>query len=412
VLAQPGSYQLWVENVAVPKFGFWANVLSALRFFDIFHSPWFLTAGGLLIINILCCTANRWRSIATPVRSKSIKQSTSFYRSGTETVESKITGLPGDAKLLALEILKKRHYRVRAGQTGNRVEITADKNRFSPLGTLLVHLSLVLFVIGFLLGGFLGFRDTGFIVSEGSTREVGHGTGLSLELRSFEDEYWPDGVPKDYRSDVVLFSESHEVAQGLIRVNSPLRYRGVNFYQSGFGPAVKISVRAAGETIYDGSVPLIWSIENGGLLRYTGQFQLPSGTTIQLISAAFNGPDTLIGEDQIAVEVFSQTANEPETALLDTGVPHELGGMQFTFGGQEQFSIFQVSRNPGINLVWVACASLVIGLGMVFYFPYRRLWVLLEPAKNDSSLLTVRSSGRSSPGTGEINHLIGEMNRS
>jgi cytochrome c biogenesis protein len=50
-----------------------------------------------------------------------------------------------------------------------------------------------------------GFQDESLIVVEGAAANIGHGTGLSVYLLSFIDEYWEDGTPKDYRSSVGLY---------------------------------------------------------------------------------------------------------------------------------------------------------------------------------------------------------------
>jgi cytochrome c biogenesis protein len=411
VSADPASYRLWVENVATPKYGAWTGFLSSLRLFDVFHSPWFLAVGTLLMVNILFCTVKRWTAVMNAVRGGDVKPAAAFFRAGTDRAESKISAVPGKASQAMMDALKERRYRVRTQDSGGTVNMAAQKNRFSPAGTFLTHLSLILFVLGFLVTAFWGFRNSAFIVAEGSKAEVGHGTGLSLELTSFEDEYWPDGSPKDFRSSVVLYSGEREVTQALVRVNSPLSYRGINFYQSSFGPASRIQVRASEEALYDGAVPLTQTVITEGIARYAGKLTLPdAGITVVLLSSSFNGPDPVIGENEVGVLVYREGIDLPvATDVLQAGVPRELESLEFTFVGQEQYSVFQVTHSPGIILVWIACASLILGLGLVFYLPYRQLWVLIEP-EGEMSRLTVRAAGRSSPGINEIKALLQQVN--
>ena len=86
-------------------------------------------------------------------------------------------------------------------------------------------------MLAYIIGSAFGFRDTYFIVNEGHTREVGYNTNLSLNLISFTDEYYPDGTPSDFRSEVVLYQGDQEVTRATIRVNHPLVYEGIRFYQ-------------------------------------------------------------------------------------------------------------------------------------------------------------------------------------
>ena len=39
----------------------------------------------------------------------------------------------------------------------------------------------------------------------------------------------------------------------------------------------------------------------------------------------------------------------------------------------------KVVKDPGVNVIWVASALMVLGLVMVFWFPHRRLWALCTP---------------------------------
>jgi len=39
----------------------------------------------------------------------------------------------------------------------------------------------------------------------------------------------------------------------------------------------------------------------------------------------------------------------------------------------------QLTRDPGMNVVWVGSAILVIGLCIMFYMPHRKLWLVIEP---------------------------------
>jgi cytochrome c biogenesis protein len=410
VTADPASYSSWVANVATPKYGAWTGFLSALRFFDVFHSPWFLAVGTLLMVNILFCTAKRWTAVLNSVRGGNLQQATAFFRTGTERAESKLKVKPSQAGQAVTDALKERHYRVRTENYDGTVNLAARKNRFSPAGTFITHLSLILFILGFLVTAFWGFNQKTFIVAEGSKADVGHGTGLSLALTSFEDEYWPSGAPKDFRSDVVLYSGNQTVAQGLVRVNSPLSYHGINFYQASFGPASRLQVRASEQVLFDSVLPLTGTTVNEGVARYFAELDLQGGITAILLSPSFNGPDPAISDNEVGLLIYRQGTDLPVASdVIQPGVPRDLENLEFTFIGQAQYSVFQVTRSPGILIVWITCGALVLGLGLVFYLPYRQLWVLIEPVKHEDSHLTIRGVGRSSPGMNEINALLKQV---
>jgi len=84
ITSNPESYSLWVQNIVKPKLGLWADIFSFLRLFDVFHSPWFIVTGSLLMINILFCTINRWNNISLMVRGGNIKLAREFFVKGTD----------------------------------------------------------------------------------------------------------------------------------------------------------------------------------------------------------------------------------------------------------------------------------------------------------------------------------------
>ncbi|MBI4201375.1 MAG: cytochrome c biogenesis protein ResB, partial [Chloroflexi bacterium] len=297
VTADPGEYAWWRENVVRPTLGIWTTPLAFLGLFDVFHSPWFLGAGSLLVVNILACSINRWKSLRAILSGGRIKLADRFYEGGANRAEfSGLEMTPTEAGAVVVKALERRRYRIRLESTPQGVCIAADKNRYFRLGTYFHHLSLVLFIVGFLIGSFLGFRSQSFAVPEGSVRDVGYGTNLSLKLESFVDEYWPEGPPKDYRSQVVLYENGQEVQQGLLRVNHPMSYKGVRFYQSFFGPAVVMEVRdQSGQLLYNDGVALSWTSGEKPYKRPTGLFSVPgTGVTAYVVAPAQGYYDPLM----------------------------------------------------------------------------------------------------------------------
>ena len=321
-----------------------------------------------------------------------VKQKESFYTAGEDCIElspTLVSTLEANKKIEKL--LKARGYRVRSKIEENNAYIAADKNRFFRLGTYLSHLSLIIFVFAFIAGGHFGFRDPNFEVPVGNTAEVGHNTGLELKLISFVDQYYDNGMPKDYRSQVVLFQNGQMVKQATIRVNHPLTYDGIRFYQAYFGPTAKLQVRQAETVIFDGNVILDSTSTGGGLLRYIGQFDLQqNGLKVRLISSAVNGSDSMIPTGQVGLEVL-QNNQQIGLTLIQPNDPQTIGNLEFTYLGASQFSGFQVTKDPTNSLIWIASILFIIGISAVLYFPYRHIWLLVQGSNQKKSALYIRS---------------------
>lgn len=396
--ADPAEYAWWLENVIRPKLGFWTTPLDFLGLFDVFHSAWFLGTGALLVVSIVLCNLNRWKQIRSAVAGTRVRLADGFYERGTNRAQfTQPTMPPAELAATTARVFKRRGYRVRMDNASEDMYIAADKNRYFRLGTYLTHLSIILFILGFLLGSYLGFRHRSFMVPEGSTRELGYGTGLSLYLESFVDEYYPEGPPKDYRSQVVLFEDGVEVQRGLIRVNHPMSYKGVRFYQSFFGPAVVMRASTpSGELLYEDGVALGWLSGEKPFQRPTGTFNLPSmGLTAYVLAPAQGVFDPMLEPGEVRLELYRHGTSVPVAyGELEQGVPEILGGVEFTFVRERQFSGFNVSRDPGNRLIWIASGMFVAGLVAVFYFPHRQIWARVRPQPAGGSQLLVRTTAR------------------
>ena len=401
----PQAYATWVQNVATAKVGagdFLASLLYHLQLFNISGSLWFLCPGVLLMLNILICSLNRWGSIQRALRGGAVKQQDSFFAGGSADARKEITSVPlsqTEAARLLETALRRRHYRVRVETDSENTYIAADKNRYFRLGTFVSHLSLILFVLAFVFGGLMGWRNTDFEVNEGATADVGHNTNLSLHLDSFVAEYYADGVtPKDYRSQVTLYDNGQEVKEALVRVNYPLSYQGVSFYQSAFGITLIIQMQVnqveTSTTLYEGGVTLVSVEQSMGSGYYAGYFDLPDqGITVWVLGSTNEGDLMLPAGSVYVVEVDSSGAFINNWVLVQKGIPADINGLQFTYSDDStsQYSVFQVSRDPTNTLIWIASGLFILGISLFFYFPRRQVWGLSQRQGEGNSRLLIRT---------------------
>jgi cytochrome c biogenesis protein len=434
MVKNPQAYQSWVENVATDKVGPWAPLLSLLQLFNVFGSFWFFGAGTLLMINILVCSLNRWGNIRLSLRGGTVKQQVSFFSNGNEQLRAELASAPTSSSEIARlseKILLKRGYRVRTENEGNNIYLAADKNRYFRLATYISHLSIILFVLAFIFGNVIGWRNDNFRVSEGSSPQtVGHDTNLSLQLDDFAAEYYDNGTPKDYRSQVTLYENGQAVKQALIQVNHPLVYKGVRFYQSTFGSTVKMRVSktdspsstteqstttpapGTSELIYDGNVYMSPMGSSMGSGYYIGYFELPEqGYVVYIISSEVSD-DSMIPADNIGIEVVKTDGTTAGVDLVPLNNPTVIGSLEFTYSGLLEYSGFQVSSDPTNVLIWIASGLFLLGISLVLYFPHRQVWILSQPNDQHSSRLLVRTiAPRGFNNKIEIESLIKDLKR-
>jgi len=83
-----------------------------------------------------------------------------------------------------------------------------------------------------------------------------------------------------------------------------------------------------------------------------------------------NGPPTL-----------SVVGVSPLVLNLEPGQAASVGDYEYTFVGQREFAGIKVKRDRSDNLIWWATGLLLVGLGMTFYVPRRRLWAKITPER-------------------------------
>ncbi len=66
---------------------------------------------------------------------------------------------------------------------------------------------------------------------------------------------------------------------------------------------------------------------------------------------------------------------------LDIGAPKQLGSFEFAYLEKLKYAGFQVSRDPGNPLIWIASGLFIFGVVMVLYFPHRQAWALVIPRR-------------------------------
>src|SRR3990172_9186021 len=262
VLGDAEAYSRWLDKVR-GKYGVLTPVLDSLQLLNVYRSFWFRLLVGLLTVNIVVCSLNRWKGIQTAVFGSRVRMAPTFFErsrlSWDLTVPLSLEAAAGAVR----EGLGSSRYRT-TSEGGASVALYADKNRFSRFGTVFSHLSIVLILAGALLGGLMGNSDDAFIVAEGSQRAVPFRPNISVGLDHFTDEYYLEGPPKDFRSDLVIYENGQEVKRGTVRVNSPMSYKGIRFHQAFFGQAAQMEVKdGSGKVLLSEGVPMAWRSRDG-----------------------------------------------------------------------------------------------------------------------------------------------------
>ncbi len=386
VKGNSAAYAEWLDSVR-PKYGGWTGILDTLGLFAVFSSIWFKGTLLLLSASLITCSMRRLPSLWRTATQPRMVMTEAFFERAPHRATIASEDDPGAALAKLRATFRKNGFRTVTERNGDDVHVCADRFRWGPFGRIVVHLSFVIILAGAVVTATDGFRDEAFAVPVGNKTDVGHGTGLAVKATSFADSYYTSGEPSDYASKVVLYKDGSRVKAQEIRVNHPLRYDGVTFYQSFFGPTVVLRAKANdGQVVFNRGVPLLYGSKDEK--HRVGRFLLPKqGLTVFVVSPNSGEVDPRIGAGETQLEVY-RTATDTPVALrvLSQGKQTMIGGVDFTFLREREFTGLIVARDPGSTLVWIGSTLLVLGMFAVFYFQHRRVRAVIRRGATGSEI--------------------------
>ena len=374
-LADPAVRDAWLDTMR-PRYRGWTDILAALGVFGVFGSIGFKVVTILLALSIIACTTHRLPQLWAQAMAPHVSVRDRFFDHARVRATTVVRADAAPTAALLKADLHKLHFRTIADADGT--PLYADRNRFAPFGTVVAHVAFVVILAGVFVTTTFGFRADDLSVPVGSRIEVGRGTDLSIEARSFTDSYNPDGSPSDYVSDLVLYADGQQVAEQVVRVNAPLRWGGWSLHQASFGIAADLRVTdAAGAVVLDEALPLQYQLEG----RYAyGKVEVPDTDLLVYLITPASGqvvPDIPAGKAQ--VEVYRGGTDTPVfTTVMTPGEPVDGVDLTWTFERERQYTGLMLSRDPGGPIVWTGCALLAIGTCWTMFLRHQRLWVRLE----------------------------------
>lgn len=397
-------------------YGAKAQLLYALQLDDMYHSVWFTALIGLFVLNLLACSLRRlpavWRSVTRPplVADAALLRSLSFKT----TVQADCP--PAEVASRLQPLLLRRFARPRQTASGEEgLCLFAERRRYARFGAYVTHLGILVIVLGALIGSWYGF-DSFVAVAEGETvtqlpaADGQEAVELDFALRcdEFSVSYYEGSArPREYRSLVTVLQEGQEVpgySRVPVVVNRPLRYHGLTFYQSSYGlaemPLFRLLVQLAdGQQMQVAGRPgQLLSLADGGTLQvidYTPAFR-------DLGGAALVEVRTVDGQRLPAVAAMKELP-----ADMNHAVPYRL---RLLGVDERYYTGLQVTKDPGVPLVWLGCLLLVLGSLSAFGLAHQRLWLSIQSTANGCEMVLAGSSHRNRPAFARLfEELQGEL---
>ncbi len=397
VIPQGTPPPAYLQTISLSKF----EVYQKLGFFDMYHSWWFILLLYLLTLNLVACTFKRWPrdwkifTQPTLVMDENMEKSLSLVR------HCKVVGNSPRVRDNIENFLCSEFAAPVVTEVDGKCYLFAQKSMYSRLGVYVLHLSIIIVFIGAMIGSYFGYKAyvsieegtgatsvykrSGAMDQMETPEQLAHRTidlGFTVRCDSFTVSYYDNGAPKEYKSIVSVIDNGKTVVDKRpVIVNSPLTYKGITFYQSSYSPA--------GNPVFHFTAR---DRKNGAQTKITAsqgeKVSLPDGSSLQVLEYTDDIRPFIPQVSGPAARVaIIPRSGESQPLLLLKNYPEfdeQRGGqliLTYDSADQKWRTGLQVTKDPGVWVVWLGCALMVAGICMAFFMSHKRVWVRIESGR-------------------------------
>ncbi len=357
--------------------------------YDLYNAWWFIFLLGLLSTNLIICSIERWPMVWKQIQPNPAAIPIEHLRKWPHHAKWKATDTKSSSLTEINTQLGKAGWKKHRPNNNDASCSIYQKGKYTRLGTLLVHSSILIILTGGAIGKIYGFKSyitlpeteqINTLFSENKTKRFN--LGYALRCDSFFIERYPSGKIKNYGSHLSFLENGDVAITHTIHVNSPYTYKGITFYQSDF----------------EGYNSFIFSIVNtatGNSTTLTAPFQKQiewqdEGIRLGVINAEL--------DDESVTQLklwFTNDTTGPVQHWMPDNSTLEITSRQTSYSihaKQLYGSGLQVSKDPGVVLVYTGFAFLLAGLLVTFFMSHKRVALYFS---NDEQHCYINFSGTS-----------------
>ncbi|MEL6261530.1 MAG: cytochrome c biogenesis protein [Cyanobacteria bacterium J06626_6] len=372
VIEQGQSLTFYQENYpeSPALFGFltWKFILI-LGLDHVYRTWWFLAVLILFGSSLTACTFTRQ---ITALRWFS--RTWNFYSKPRQFEKMALSTELPHAEIDALkQQLGDRRYKVFEKDSDDGKMLYAHKGLSGRIGPIVVHASMLLILLGAIVGSLTGFFAQE-MVPGGETFKIqnifdaGPWSGpqipkdWSVHVNRFWIDYSPEGRVDQFYSDLSVLDEAGaEVKRKTIWVNQPLRYKNVTLYQADWSVgAVKVRINNS-PVFYLRMAPLQTA---GGRLW---------GTWVPTKPDMSEGVSLVAQDLQGTLLIYDMGGQLVSTVRAGGSV--QVSGVTLFLDEIVGSTGLQIKADPGIPIVYLGFGLLMVGV-VVSYVSHSQVWAL------------------------------------
>lgn len=363
IIEQDQPIEIYKNNYPLtnPVFGFlsWDKILF-FGFDHVYKTWWFLSLIFLFGCSLTVC------SFLQQVPSIKIARRCQFFRTSNPFYKLKISTILNNScvnKILAR--IKKKQYSI----FQQRNMIYCYKGLIGRIAPIIVHFSMILILLGTIVGAFLGFKaqeiipktESFHIQNILSTGPLSFIPKSSARINDFWINYTKTKTISQFYSDLsILNSQGNEIIRKTISVNYPLVFKGVYYYQTDWN-LVGLRFQTLNNPIIEYPLTNIFENQEKVWLTWIENKENPQQGIIVFISnlegycSVYNDLGQFLGNLEI---------NESENFL-----------QPITFLETISSTGLQIKIDPGITLIYSGFLFLMIS-SLISYITYSQIWII------------------------------------
>jgi cytochrome c biogenesis protein len=407
VIPQKETSQWYVERYGEKTASLFANLSFTP---DMYSSGWFVALLCLLCINLIVCSLERFPGVWQQIKADNLATPLARLETMTPQHRWQLAGQDNDVAGLLAASLHSIGWQTEKRNREHGILLFAQKGAMTRIGVYIVHASILVIFAGATVGSILGFKAS-IMLPETNSTDVAYTFGthtpvnLGFEIRCdhFNIEFYDNGMPKSYRSQLAILEEGKIVLKKAIVVNDPLTYKGITFYQSSYEPFSDFLVTITNKNS---------GLSETEIIPYQQQQTLQkSGLQIGVISAD--------GRGQSASKMkiwFNDNNGEPSLFWLDNGAQTtvERSKNNYTVSVKQMYATgLQVAKDPGVWLVYIGCGLMILGLVVAFFTSHQRIWLFVQKdSAGKCSILMAGTANKNKTGFAKtFQHLVENIHK-
>lgn len=371
VIEQDQSIEIYKENYPFtnPVFGFltWDRILQ-FGFDHVYKTWWFFLLIFLFGLSLISCT------FLQQLPSLKIARRCQFFRKKSQFDRLKNFTTLNNLKTLSFN---KILYRIKQGQYSifqQKNIVYCYKGLIGRIAPILVHLSMILVLLGTIIGSLFGFKAQEMVpktehfhiqnvLTNGQLTII---PNTSSRINDFWITYTKNKSVSQFYSDIsILNSQGNEIQRKTISVNYPLIYNNIYYYQTDWN-----------------LIGLRFQTENDGIIEYPLLNLLKNQNKVWLTwisnSKSLNeGMIALMDNLEGYCSIYSETGRFLGNIEINETVNFK---QPFTLLEIISSTGLQIKTDPGIPFIYIGFFFLMLST-LISYITYSQIWIIQKNQK-------------------------------